>query len=200
VRLLNAKYRAQELFSSSQVACSPFWHSIQRIRDAFKLEANFFPGRNSKLRFWKDLWVGDSPMCLTFPDLFDKCSTPELPICQALTVEGWNIQFRRNLNPDEAQQWNELLVLVQDLRLQEVPDRVSWRLEPSGRFSTRSLYQALCNGPKLPLTKLIWNPRIPLKIKIFTWLSCRGRLPSNNLIRARGPRMETMPYVVYLSR
>jgi hypothetical protein len=130
--------------------------------------------------------VGDSPLCLTFPDLFDKCSTPELPICQALTVEGWNIQFRRNLNPDEAQQWNELLVLVQDLRLQEVPDRVSWRLEPSGRFSTRSLYRALCNGPKLPLTKLIWNPRIPLKIKIFTWLSCRGRLPSNNLIRARG--------------
>jgi hypothetical protein len=63
---------------------------------------------------------------------------------------------------------------------------VSWRLEPSGRFSTRSLYRALRNGPKLPLTKLIWQPRIPLKIKIFTWLSCRGRLPSNNLIRSRG--------------
>jgi hypothetical protein len=62
---------------------------------------------------------------------------------------------------------------------------VSWRLESLGQFSTRSLYCALCNSPKLPLTKLIWQPRIPLKIKIFTWLSCRGRLPSSNLFRSR---------------
>jgi mannosylglycoprotein endo-beta-mannosidase len=91
VRLLKVKYRVQELFSSSPAVCSPFWHSIQRIKDAFKLGAKFSPGRNSKLSFWKDLWVGDSPLCLIFPDLFDKCSAPDLPICHAFTEDGWNI-------------------------------------------------------------------------------------------------------------
>jgi mannosylglycoprotein endo-beta-mannosidase len=131
VRLLKAKYRVQELFSSSPAVCSPFWHIIQRIKVAFKLGAKFSPGRNSKLSFWKDLWVGDSPLCLIFPELFDKCSAPDLPICQALTEVGWNIQFRRNLNPAEAQQWRELLALLQDSRIQEEPDRVSWRLSCS---------------------------------------------------------------------
>jgi hypothetical protein len=149
VRLLKAKYRVQELFSSTPTSSSPFWQSIQRIKEAFKLGAKFHPGKNSSVSFWKDMWLGESQLDYLFPGLFEKCAYPYLTISQAYSEVGWNIQFRRNLQPEDVQQWLALLDLLQDLTLQNEPDHVSLRLEPSGKFSTRSLYLALCKGPQL---------------------------------------------------
>jgi hypothetical protein len=106
-----------------------------------------------------------------FPNLFEKCANPDLPINQAYSDEGCNIQFRRNFQHGDLLQWQDLLDKLQELQLSKMPDRVSWRLESSGKFSTRSLYLALCNDPTLtlPVTNLIWKPKLPLKNKIFTW-------------------------------
>jgi hypothetical protein len=75
---------------------------------------------------------------------------------------------------------------VEDIDLEDSLDRVSWRLEPSGRFSTRSLYLELCKGPKISLTNYFWSYPVPLKIKIFTWQLAQGHLPSNDRIHDRG--------------
>jgi hypothetical protein len=188
VRLLKAKYRVSEFFLSQPTNCSPFWHSLHKIKQAFKLGASFHPGRASKVSFWKDVWLGETALAQSFPNLFAKCADPDITICQAYSEEEWNIQFRRNFNQDDVRQWQDLLDNLQATQLTEELDKISWRLEPFGKFSTKSksMYQALCNGPTFPVTKLIWSPNIPLKIKIFTWQMFRGRLPSSDQIHARG--------------
>jgi hypothetical protein len=165
VRLLKAKYRVSKFFLSQPTNCSPFWHSLHKIKHAFKLGARFHPGRASKVCFWKDVWIGETALAQSFPNLFAKCTDPDITICQAYSEEGWNIQFRRNFNQENVGQWQGLLDILQATQLPEEPDKISWRLEPSGKFSTKSLYQALCKGPTFPVTKLIWSPSIPLKIK-----------------------------------
>jgi hypothetical protein len=122
----------------------------------------------------------------SLPNLFEKCADPGLIISQACSEEGWNIQFRRNFQQEDLSQWQELSGKLQELQLTEEPDKISWRHEPLGKFSTKSMYLALCNGSTHLVTKLIWNPNLPLKIKIFTWQMCRGRLPSNDQIQTRG--------------
>jgi hypothetical protein len=79
---------------------------------------------------------------------------------------------------------------VEDIDLENVPTTISWRLEQSGKFSTRSLYLAMCKKPEVSLTKFIWDNHLPLKIKIFTWQLSRGRLPSNEQIQTRGGRAD----------
>jgi mannosylglycoprotein endo-beta-mannosidase len=70
LRLLKAKYKTDEIFSTNPVGCSPFWHSIHKVKDQFR----FFPGKRSNVSFWKDLWIGEQPLCVRFPSLFEKSS------------------------------------------------------------------------------------------------------------------------------
>ena len=51
----------------------------------------------------------------------------------------------------------------------DAPDAISWRLDPSGRFSTKSLYAAIAPSSAPEPFGLIWDIRLPLKIRIFLW-------------------------------
>jgi hypothetical protein len=49
--------------------------------------------------------------------------------------EGWLTPFYRNLDQEDAQAWRDLCSLVEDIELADTQDRISWKLEPSGKFS-----------------------------------------------------------------
>ena len=57
-------------------------------------------------------------------------------------------------------------------------DNISWALEPSGRFSVRSLYRTLYRGTPMKHFNHVWKIVIPLKIWVFLWHLIRNRLPS----------------------
>jgi mannosylglycoprotein endo-beta-mannosidase len=188
LRLLKAKYNVKELFSSRPVACSPFWHSIHKIKHHFKKGVRFSPGAHSSISFWKDLWIGDTPLCVKFPSLFQKSSESDITIAQAYSEEGWWIPFRRNLDQDDTQAWGDLVNLVEDIELEDREDHISWDWEQAGCYSSRSMYRELCKKPEVQITKYIWNYAVPPKIKIFTWQLVRGRLPSNDhILNKHGP-------------
>lgn len=66
--------------------------------------------------------------------------------------------------------------------------QVSWYLELSDQFSTKSLYQAITAlpGPE-PLSQL-WSVRLPSIIRIFLWQWIRGRVPSGvEVFKRNGP-------------
>jgi hypothetical protein len=186
LKLLRTKYRTQDFFWGNAVGGSPFWHSLHKIKNFFKLGVRFHPGCNANISFWNDLWIGEEPLSVRFPNLFNKSSDTDLKLSQAHSQDGWRITFRRNLTQEDLASWQQLCGLVEDIDLEDVPTSISWRLEQSGKFSTRSLYLALCKKPEVPLTKFIWDNHLPLKIKIFTWQLSRGRLPCNDQIHARG--------------
>jgi hypothetical protein len=67
-------------------------------------------------------------------------------------------------------------------------DKVSWALEESGCFSTKSLYLRLSHGAAITHFKEVWRTRVPPKIKVFLWQLIRGRLPSGEqLAKRHGP-------------
>jgi hypothetical protein len=168
LRLLKDKYKTEEFFFTNTVGCSPFWHSIHKVKEQFKLGVRFLPGRRSSVIFWKDSWLGEEPLCVRFPSLFEKSSTIDWKISQAYSDEGWRIPFCRSLDQNDLLAWEELCNLVDEIELEDRPTRILWRLEPNGTFLTKSLYLALCKAPEVPLTKPIWKAKIPLKTKIFT--------------------------------
>lgn len=123
---------------------------------------------------------------MQFPLLFKICLDPAIPVAQAHSEEGWRLQFRRHLGPEHAVQWNSLSSMLEEILPEDAPDRVSWKFESSGIFSSRSMYRALCADPVVTCSKLIWEAHMPKKIKIFLWQLLRGRLPTNDHIHHRG--------------
>jgi hypothetical protein len=49
----------------------------------------------------------------------------------------------------------------------EADDTISWSLNKSGLFTTKSMYEYLKSGVCDPNYKWIWKSALPLKIKIF---------------------------------
>jgi hypothetical protein len=67
----------------------------------------------------------------------------------------------------ELVEWDNLCREVQGLPVEKDEDVVSWALEPSGQFSTNSIYMCLSQRATVTCFKEIWKIRVPPKIKIF---------------------------------
>jgi hypothetical protein len=111
-----------------------------------------------------------------------------MPRSTALQGEGLAIRFRRYLDQESISQWRELCALVDEVELEQGKDQISWHLENSGKFSTKSLYFKLSQGISVAQFKDMWESKVPLKIKIFSWQLALDRLPSSLQIATRhGP-------------
>jgi len=65
---------------------------------------------------------------------------------------------------------------LQDIQLNDQPDRTVWRWANDGAYSAKSAYYML-HSASTPFLghKLIWKTWAPLRIKIFLWLAFRRR-------------------------
>lgn len=73
--------------------------------------------------------------------------------------------------------------VIGDTILSDHPDVMYCRLDPSVRFTSKSLYDRLAMGQGLDELRDIWKTMVPPKIKIFLWQLIRGRLPSGDQVR-----------------
>ncbi|KAI4987573.1 hypothetical protein ZWY2020_020373 [Hordeum vulgare] len=111
--------------------------------------------------------------------LFSIAVEPWISVEEALIDLG-RFAFRRPLGPMDAIAWQDLLecIALHEPNVERSIGCLSWRLEPSGCFSTKSLYRAIAPSPGTePLTALS-EIRLPLKNRIFLWQWLRGCLPS----------------------
>jgi hypothetical protein len=58
--------------------------------------------------------------------------------------EGWQVNFRRSLIENEKNSWQPLMEQLEDMIMDSNrEDEISWSLEKSHCFSTRSLHMAV---------------------------------------------------------
>jgi len=66
------------------------------------------------------------------------------------------------------------------------PDGVIWKLEKSGLFSVRSVYKHMFRISEDVDSKQLWKAKIPLKVKIFMWLTLQNSiLTKDNLLKRK---------------
>jgi hypothetical protein len=66
-------------------------------------------------------------------------------------------------------------------------DRVFWKFGALGRFTVKSVYNALTIDDSGPYHKNIWKAKIPAKIKIFLWLLMNNAiLTRDNILKRKG--------------
>ena len=132
--------------------------------------------------------MGQTPLRDRYPALFAITVEPEILIARAHQHDGWHIPFRRALGSQERIEWASLWREIADFSLTSDRDRIRWTLEPSGRFSVRSLYRKLCQGASRKHFSDIWRIAVPLKVRVFLWQLVRKRLPTRaNIAHRHGP-------------
>ena len=66
-------------------------------------------------------------------------------------------------------------------------DKIKWKLEKSGMYSTKSMYRLLSfEGVINKRLQNLWNNRMPTKLKVFMWLLFQNRLQSGEALKKIG--------------
>jgi hypothetical protein len=168
--LLRAKYLGdQDLFSPAvPTKGSQFWNAIQKIKWYFKMGAKHKVHNGWRTYFWLDWWTGTGPLCFTFPWLFACCDNHFTMVQGVRTNDGWRIRFRRTFGLAERVEWENLCKKIVLTPSSVGDDVVRWTLEPSGDYSTSSMYNKLSHGGRLPT------------LRRFDVPGCRQRLKSSS--------------------
>jgi hypothetical protein len=84
----------------------------------------------------------------------------------------------------------ECRMLLFNVSLQvTMSDRWRWRLDNTGSYTVRSVYDMLTadgSNTVSEAAELIWNRHVPLKVSILAWRLLRNRLPTKANFLARG--------------
>ena len=117
-----------------------------------------------------------------FRRLFGCCLAPFISMAEAHGEMGWQLNFWRPFGLAEAVEWDNLTREIQNSPLSLDKDSVSWCLEASGSFTTRSIYLRLSQGAAVTHFKEVWHTYVPPRIKMFLWQLIRDRLPCSEQV------------------
>ena len=121
----------------------------------------FSVGNGTRVRFLKNSWYGDDPLCVSFPSLFAIALEKE-----AWVEDVWNHSERGVWAPRQLNDWEVVVVEHFFQRLQgnrvcrEVDDHVVWTKSKDVKFSVKSFYKAL---------ELERQGDFPTKVGFFAW-------------------------------
>ena len=168
-QILRAKYMPDGLFfNSKKRGSSQFWQGLHRVKHFLKWGVHYKVHSGTKVTFWKDTWLGESPIHVQFPNLFRLCEDPDILIVDCVSSGNWNLRFRRSLNLSEQKNLEILYENLNKVVLNGEEDEVLWALDNSRKFSTRSLYRYLTFGGVISRgADMVWSSKLPVKIKIF---------------------------------
>jgi hypothetical protein len=154
------------------------------IKDEVLANGSFDIKDGTNTRFWDDTWVGDKPLKVKYPSLYNIVCDPHATVSKVMATSPLNISFRRALVDNKLVEWLHLVARISNVELVEGSDNFKWSLTNSGLYSVRSMYLHLIDTHSPFLHKMIWKIKIPLKIKIFLWFLQKGVvLTKDNLAR-----------------
>ena len=83
------------------------------------------------------------PRACTVPNMFNICTNPDATVENCYENREWDVELRRSLSPREANDWSNLMNILQPIQLTSRDDEVEWALNKSKTFSTSSLYKMI---------------------------------------------------------
>ncbi|GKD14714.1 RNA-directed DNA polymerase, eukaryota, partial [Tanacetum coccineum] len=141
-----------------------------------------------------DNWIGHIVLKDLYPRIYALETCMFVKVGTKLTQSSLDFSFRRKPRGGiEQEQYEALLVQVQDVNLVPVSDRWKWSLENSGDFSVASVRKML-DDKMLPdvTTKTRWIKLVPIKVNVHAWKVKIDSLPTRFNISRRGMDIESI--------
>lgn len=119
--------------------------------------------------------------------MFTQCTNPNILLADVVHSQGRLVKFRTSLVGIDFQEWTELLHLISSTSFTYSHDKIEWKWEVSGKFSTHSIYKILNFGGYQPKHAMIWwNLLVPPKIRVFMWLVSHNTILTKDNLAIKG--------------
>ena len=104
-------------------------------------------GNGQRIKFWKDVWLVNTPLQVSFPLLFALAESKEAWVREfwddVFGEGGWNPVFTSPFNDWEVDEAESLLCQLGRYTLEEAVNKVRWKLSNTEVFTVKSVYKAL---------------------------------------------------------
>ncbi|XP_059629880.1 uncharacterized protein LOC132272811 [Cornus florida] len=168
-----------------------FWKFIRKGWDEFSKHIRFRLRDGRRICFWEDVWCGDVPLAIAFPQLYRIASDRQAMVVNCYHLDNgrlvWDVRFRRSFQDWEIEEAIRFLELLYRQRIvEEDSDYWSWVANSQGCFEVRSFFRclSLVPGVRFPW-KFVWRSKAPLKVAFFVWTSVLGRILTQDNLRRR---------------
>jgi hypothetical protein len=137
------------------------------MKEEFFARGHFQLGDGNSIRFWEDIWLGDTSLAHQYPSLYNIVQYKNVTVANVLSYAPLNISFRQVLNGNKWMDWSHLCRRLMTISLVNEQDKFVWNLTTSGIFTVKSMYEDLMNDHTPCLRKYLWKLKIPLKIIFY---------------------------------
>ncbi|GJU13118.1 RNA-directed DNA polymerase, eukaryota [Tanacetum coccineum] len=148
-------------------------------------------GNGLRTNFWKEVWIGDNPLCVLFPRIFALETNKDFrwPFVNCFVTL---VSLRRPVRGgSESSQLSLLQEYIEGTILSSLEDRWVWDLNGEGVFCVKDVRNLLDDVflPKAPIATR-WIKYVPIKLNVFAWKvhlnKIWGGLPTRVNLQHRG--------------
>ncbi|GJW21645.1 RNA-directed DNA polymerase, eukaryota, reverse transcriptase zinc-binding domain protein [Tanacetum coccineum] len=143
---------------------------------------HFQAGCSTRIYFWKDIWVGDSPFYIRYNRIYRLESEKDSLIIDLIDHGQWRQNWSRpNLGARNSADLLNMLFEISSAEINEVEDTCVWSLGTNGTFSVKDA-RCITDSKIFPslAASIVWDKNIPRKA--ISCLSCNGNMESSNHI------------------
>ena len=141
-------------------------------------------GNGLNTSFWKSNWIGNQPLAVQFPSLFDLAYDKDISVNKVLVSNFEALSFRRRIIGNLRVLFDDLMNCCNHFSLSDQDDRIVWGLDKKV-FSVNSLYKRNVMDQVSVPYKFLWKSKLPQKIKIFIWLVVRNKILTKDNLKKR---------------
>jgi hypothetical protein len=84
---------------------SHFWSGLMKVKDQFFTRGYFRIHKGSEVRFWEDAWIGDKPLKIKYPSLYNIVRRNDATVAQVLSTTPLNVSFQRPITDSYLLAW-----------------------------------------------------------------------------------------------
>jgi hypothetical protein len=154
---------------------SQFWKKLLSLREIFFKYCKMVVGNGCRTSFWKKFWIGDGPLAVKFPILFDVTIDKDITVNKVLSSNFDALSFRRRMSGNLQVFYDDLVALCFGYSLSNQEDKLICNLGNKG-FTVNSLYKKNSLDQIKVSYRFLWKSKLPQKIKVFFWLVIRNKI------------------------
>jgi hypothetical protein len=142
VQILDSKYKIKNpnIFCCSEVGASPFLKGVLWAAQAAHMGVKWIVGNGKKVRFWEDIWIGNTSLAILFWPLYVINEQQGKIVSDVWDGVDLKLTFRRTVSESVMDLWWELLAMMDGFSFSEEEDHILWSYTSSGKYEVQSLY------------------------------------------------------------
>jgi len=156
----------------------------------FQKEIGWKVGCGDKVKFWEDVWVGNSNLKSLYPKILEEVGEWEDEVWR------WRLGWRRARFEWESVLEAKLTIHISTTMLsKEEKDIQVWGNDEKGCFTINAAYEYLAKherGSRLDVYETLWKSKAFPSVLTTTWRVLMDRIPTRECLSRRGVTMNSI--------